>query len=167
MAFRMKGQGATEYLVLLAVILIIALVAISLLGFFPSMAADAKITQSSTYWRGEAAPISIQEHSFDGTTGDGHLVLLNNDALGAVSISSITLTDPSTEIPLTFNFTGSSVIVLQSGAQTTVPLAGGGLPTGMTSQDVYQYDVQIDYRSPDGLSKTESGAQPIIGKYST
>ena len=59
MAFRMRGQGATEYLVLLAVVLIIALVAISLLGFFPSMAADAKITQSNTYWRGEATPVAI------------------------------------------------------------------------------------------------------------
>jgi len=29
------GQGATEYLVLLAVVLIVALVSVALLGFFP------------------------------------------------------------------------------------------------------------------------------------
>ena len=56
----MLGQGATEYLVLLAVVLIVALVSVALLGFFPRMASDAKLTQSETYWKG-AAPISIIE----------------------------------------------------------------------------------------------------------
>ena len=58
MALVNRGQGATEYLVLLAVVLIIALVAIMLLGYFPGMATDAKITQSSAYWRGEARPFA-------------------------------------------------------------------------------------------------------------
>jgi len=56
----MRAQGATEYLVLLAVVLIVALVSVALLGFFPGMASDAKLTQSKTYWS-SASPISIQE----------------------------------------------------------------------------------------------------------
>ena len=56
----LKGQGATEYLVLLAVVLIIALVAIALLGFFPGMASDAQETQSKMYWQ-SATPIAITE----------------------------------------------------------------------------------------------------------
>jgi len=56
----LPGQGATEYLVLLAVVLIVALVSVALLGFFPGMASDAKATQSKTYWS-SASPISIQE----------------------------------------------------------------------------------------------------------
>jgi len=55
-----RAQGATEYLVLLAVVLIVALVSVALLGFFPGMASDAKLTQSKTYWS-SASPISIQE----------------------------------------------------------------------------------------------------------
>ena len=55
-----KGQGATEYLVLLAVVLIVALVSVALLGFFPGMASDAQITQSKMYWS-SASPISIVE----------------------------------------------------------------------------------------------------------
>ena len=58
MAFR--GQGATEYLVLLAVVLIVALVSVALLGFFPGMASDAQLTQSKTYWQ-SASPIAIIE----------------------------------------------------------------------------------------------------------
>ena len=56
----MKAQGATEYLVLLAVVLIVALVSVALLGFFPGMASDAQETQSKTYWQ-SASPISIVE----------------------------------------------------------------------------------------------------------
>ena len=55
-----RAQGATEYLVLLAVVLIVALVSVALLGFFPQMASDAQITQSQMYWR-SASPISIVE----------------------------------------------------------------------------------------------------------
>ena len=54
------GQGATEYLVLLAVVLIIALVAIALLGFFPGTASDAHEQESRLYWQ-SATPVSITE----------------------------------------------------------------------------------------------------------
>jgi len=55
-----RAQGATEYLVLLAVVLIVALVSVALLGFFPGMASDAQYTQSQAYWQ-STQPISIIE----------------------------------------------------------------------------------------------------------
>ena len=55
-----RAQGATEYLVLLAVVLIVALVSVALLGFFPGMASDAQLTQSQMYWS-SASPIAIVE----------------------------------------------------------------------------------------------------------
>lgn len=55
-----RGQGATEYLVLLAVVLVIALVGIALLGFFPGTASDAQIAESEIYWK-SASPIAIAE----------------------------------------------------------------------------------------------------------
>jgi len=58
----LHAQGATEYLVLLTVVLIVALVSVALLGFFPGMASDAQMTQSQAYWRG-ASPIAISEFS--------------------------------------------------------------------------------------------------------
>ena len=54
----LAGQGATEYLVLLAVVLIVVLVSVALLGFFPGMASDAQMTQSKTYWS-SASPIAV------------------------------------------------------------------------------------------------------------
>ena len=56
----LRAQGATEYLVLLAVVLIVALVSVALLGFFPGMASDAQVTQNKMYWQ-SASPIAIVE----------------------------------------------------------------------------------------------------------
>ncbi len=70
----MLGQGATEYLVLLAVVLIVALVSVALLGFFPGMASDAQITQSQTYWK-SAQPISIVESGAKASSLDGYTYL--------------------------------------------------------------------------------------------
>ena len=66
-----KAQGATEYLVLLAVVLIVALVSVALLGFFPGMASDAQITQSKAYWQ-SASPIQIIESDARAYTTPGY-----------------------------------------------------------------------------------------------
>ncbi|MEM2137936.1 MAG: hypothetical protein QW568_02515 [Candidatus Anstonellaceae archaeon] len=55
-----KGQGATEYLVLLAVVLIIALVSIALLSWFPGTAGDTRLTESQLYWK-SASPLSVED----------------------------------------------------------------------------------------------------------
>jgi hypothetical protein len=59
---KFKAQGSTEYLVLLAVVLIIALVSLALLSFFPGTSLDAKLTQSKMYWS-SASPIAIVDWS--------------------------------------------------------------------------------------------------------
>ncbi len=64
------AQGATEYLVLLAVVLIIALVAIALLGFFPGTASDAQIAESQIYWQSQS-PIVITEMAARRFLSDG------------------------------------------------------------------------------------------------
>jgi len=46
--------------VLLAVVLIVALVSVALLGFFPGMASDSQRAQSEMYWK-SASPIAITE----------------------------------------------------------------------------------------------------------
>jgi hypothetical protein len=157
MAFQMKGQGATEYLVLLAVVLIIALVSVSLLGFFPGLASDAKITQSTTYWSGEARPISIVDSAFD-TNGTGQVVIANNDASGTIVINSASFTDTNS------NMTGTSSgpVTLASGDQTTLDVSGA---EGGASGATYEYTVAFNYTTATGLEQTEFGTKTLMGKY--
>ena len=84
------AQGATEYLVLLAVVLIVALVSVALLGFFPGMASDAQITQSQMYWRG-ASPIAIIEFGamidWFGNTSDVPYLRVRNNGMYPIRIT--------------------------------------------------------------------------------
>ena len=48
--------------------LIVALVSVALLGFFPGMAGDTQMTQSQTYWR-SASPIAVSEMVARHSTG--------------------------------------------------------------------------------------------------
>ncbi len=74
---RRRGQGATEYLVLLAVVLIVAMVGIGLLSYFPGLAGDAQKSQSDAYWRGEARPFMVTDAQ---QTTSGNLTLAVQNA---------------------------------------------------------------------------------------
>jgi hypothetical protein len=55
---------------LLAVVLIIALVSLALLSFFPGTSLDAKLTQSKTYWS-SASPIAVVDWEARALISDG------------------------------------------------------------------------------------------------
>jgi len=87
----LPAQGATEYLVLLAVVLIVALVSVALLGFFPSMASDAQITQSQMYWK-STTPIAIVESAARARASNGvtyPYLLLRNTGTYPIRITGI------------------------------------------------------------------------------
>jgi len=152
MAFFGKGQGATEYLVLLAVVLIIALVAIMLLGYFPGMATDAKITQSNAYWRGEARPFAITEANIN-STGYGSFVLQNMEANGPFIVNLLQVG----------SYNNSSNISFAAGESKTLLIPGMGNNTGGS---VYDLNVTLSYTTPSGAATKQYGPKNIVGKYS-
>ncbi|MCX6769736.1 MAG: hypothetical protein NT051_03580 [Candidatus Micrarchaeota archaeon] len=77
-----RGQGATEYLVLLAVVLIIALVAIALLGFFPGLADDSRLNQNRVMWKSKS-PIAI----IDAVAGDEGLWVREDPGADAIKMT--------------------------------------------------------------------------------
>ena len=149
-----RGQGATEYLVLLAVVLIVALVSVALLGFFPGMASDARISQSQSYWRGQARPFAILENSLTATTGT--LVLQNVEANGPYTITASGL---AVGIPACTN---TSAFTFAAGQTQTIPLASC---TNGASGAVYDLQVNISYTTPNGVTSKQYGTKNLIGKY--
>ncbi|PIT84629.1 hypothetical protein COU37_02415 [Candidatus Micrarchaeota archaeon CG10_big_fil_rev_8_21_14_0_10_45_29] len=87
-----KGQGATEYLVLLAVVLVVAMVTIALLGFFPGLAGDARMGQSDAYWRGSARPFAITEHAIatDANWAGNMYITVQNNGAEQIRLRNIT-----------------------------------------------------------------------------
>jgi hypothetical protein len=151
-SFPLHGQGATEYLVLLAVVLIIALASIALLGFFPGMASDARITQSTSYWRGEARPFAILEHTITGATGNATIILQNKDALGTSIITNLSVGNGTNTTSTTFAPGESRAINIRYG------------PTG-TAGTIYDLSVNITYTTPGGVLTKQFGAKNLVGKY--
>ena len=47
---RFRGQAATEYLIILAVVVIIALIVVGVLGAFPALSSGITKQQSEAYW---------------------------------------------------------------------------------------------------------------------
>lgn len=145
----MRGQGSTEYLVLLAVALIVALVAIALLGWFPGVSADTRESQSRSYWNG-AQPFAIVEYKISGT--EVELVLLNTRSQ-KMRLKNITFGTEDLSVTST---------VFPGGAQKTVT---GTLSTSCGSTgDLFDYDVAFLYDSPGITGNVQVGAKPLIGK---
>lgn len=150
MAFGKAGQGATEYLVLMGAVLLIALVAIAILMFMPGTSPDTKISQSAAYWRSEAKPIAITEHQAF-ANGTVVLVLQNVDAAGTITLTNITVSNTS------------RVLSLKIGPGEVRTASINGAEEDLTGT-MYEFGVTFAYRSPNGLSSVQYGLKPISGK---
>jgi len=80
----MKGQGSTEYLVVLGAVLIVSLVTVSLVGGLPSSGSSIKEQQSKSYWSG-TIPFAITSVK----VSDTDIILTVSNRL----IESVYLTD--------------------------------------------------------------------------
>ena len=149
----MRGQGATEYLVLLAVVLIVALVAVTLLGFFPGIAPDVKITQSQTYWRGQVRPFAILETSIVGSTGVGIFVIQNMEANGPYRLTTFAVGNGTND---------SLAVDFAAGETKTI----GIITNTGTAGALYDLNVTMIYTTPAGINNTRQyGTKNLIGKY--
>jgi hypothetical protein len=155
-----KGQGATEYLLLLAIVLVVAMVAIALLGYFPGMSSDAKLAESDAYWQGDARPFGILEHSLD-QNGTLYLIVQNMDT-EQKNIDSIFAE-------------GSSFFGVSGPRGTSAWLSGGEKKTyrvklwdgACMAGNVYELNVNITYANAQGdIIKTQFGNKKLAGRCS-
>jgi len=162
-----KGQGATEYLVLLAVVLIVAMVAIALLGFFPGLAGDAKVAQSDSYWRGSARPFAILEHSFISNNQNLTVVIQNVDSdqreVTEVSIagSGFSGVANSSEGGV---LSASNTRYFSAGEKKTIKVKMDG---NCTSGTMYEFMINFTYNTNTGLTALKQyGEKALVGKCS-
>ena len=72
----MRGQAATEYIIMFAVVVIIALIVAGALGGFPTISGGIGERESSAYWT--TAPIAISKHHISLNSSKSLLVFRNN-----------------------------------------------------------------------------------------
>jgi len=144
-----KGQAAIEYLIILAVVVIIALIVIGVIGGFPGMTRGVSERDSAAYWAG--ADIGITRYYLSNFTTTSQLVLRNN-RLFSINVTAIT-------------FDGSSVFAtstpLSPGSSTAVNLTAASCATA--GQTVTK-NVVITYKDATyGVTYTFTGEKPLVG----
>ena len=79
-----KAQAATEYLIILAVVIIIALIVIGVMGGIPGLGTSGRSRVSESYWAEQT--VGVESYAVDGA-GNFRITFRNN------ARNSITLTD--------------------------------------------------------------------------
>ncbi len=95
-----SAQGTIEYLIILAIIIVLALVVVAFVGSFGSNISGMSETQSQTYWQ-SAQPISILEgtitsiYSEDNENYQDHGwgIIIQNKSIDPITITSIKMDD--------------------------------------------------------------------------
>jgi len=144
----LKAQGSTEYLVILAVVLMVALVVIALLGYFPGISLDAKIMETDSYWQA-ARPFGILEHSQTGTNLT--LVLQNNEPVQFTVSAVYSGSNGSNHSSFNLNAGEKKVVIIYNA-------------TSCTTGSAYEYFTNITYSSADISNQKQIGTKPLIGK---
>ncbi len=147
------GQGSTEYLVILAITLFLALVVLEVVGFFPSFSYDAQVGDSIQYWGNAASPIAIIDFK---QTGSSFSAVVENRASANLHLTGFGLTPASPTAPVTFQ-PASALPVLPPGGRamlslTTVSCAG---------RQTISYGVQINYSTDQVAGLTQTGVKPL------
>lgn len=142
---RKKGQTATEYLIILAVVIIIGLIVVGVLSGIPSIGGGAKSNSANSYWN--TAKIAITSKS---VTPDGNVTLnLRNNFADTITITNIALTDSANQgNQSTFN----TIIPAGATSEFVVNNVTSGDPNS-----AYSYSIEIDYTAADSATYIFNG----------
>ena len=147
----LKGQGTTEYLIILVVIIVFILVVTGIMGWFPKFGTGPTEQQSRVYWQ-SAAPLAIKDWKVTSTATDATFSV-QNMTTNKIIVTEITIDNMSigmmdTNIAagdLNRSITGSTGVACNNGSK-------------------YQFDATISYEVISGISgKTQTGLKPIVG----
>ena len=148
----MKGQVSTEYLIILAVVLVIALVVVYLVSQSTGLAGGVIESQSQAYWK-EVSPLAVNQFSAAGTTLSLEMI---NNAQETVTLTSLSGTGITTYAVSTAFAPGQTRVL-------SVTLAASCGTTGTS----YSYgNITVVYSQGLIAGKTYVGQKPFAGKCS-
>ncbi len=145
------GRGIMEYLIILAVIVVVALAVTGILGFFPGLGTGVEEQQSRSYWQ-NALPLSIVDWRFSSVPAEA-VFSIQNRAAETIRVTEITIDG----VPM-----GVFDADIALGAIAAIKGVEG---KACVSGRNYEYRVVIEYSIVGGAGgKTQTGAKPVVGK---
>jgi len=155
----LHGQGSTEYLVVLGVVLAISLVSISLLGYFPGTAGESHEAASKIYWQGDAKPLRVNDAVL---TQDSEFTFdIENAVADPITLTNVVIDGTPAEFSEENNFTNSSSVYFGPGEKKLVKIGNFGsfnCAAGRTSD----FTLAFGYQSMYGTTRTQVGDKPFV-----
>ena len=118
--FNKKAQTATEYMIILAVVIIIALIVVGVLGDIPGISGGSRSRASQAYW--ETADIGIVSYSAS-AGGDNVTLVVQNNLRDTIVINMIKVS------------ASGSTTANYSSSDTDTTLSPGGKHTFVITND--------------------------------
>jgi len=145
-----KAQAATEYIIILAVVIIVALIVVGVIGRIPTLGGSTSVRTSASYW--QQAEIGITASYFNQTNGT---VVVRNNLPFKIMLENMSIGSD-------YNATNLPIATIKSGAEAVVSFANN---TGIVPGDV-SYAVSFTYSNLDsGLGPYNiTGDELLISK---
>jgi len=143
-----KAQASTEYLVLLAIVIVVAVVVAGLLGNFLSFGGETSDRSSKLYW--ENAEVGILDWLMS-SSGEDKLVVRNNQNYD-IYITNITVDDETSAVNIS----------VSTGEKRTVSADW----VECDKESSYSYSVSFVYDNAEFnlTGKSFTGGEKIVGK---
>ena len=158
-----RGQGTIEYLVILAIIVVIALIVVGLLLQTTQVGSGIGETQSKSAWKSSEPFAIIDFTQLEGTgANDGNLSLVVKNNSGSVlsinyiAVNDVNLLDTVTGQAGVTNFAPNSTRVMTANMPATTCISG----------NTFSYpadDVVFNYDTTNISGRTQVGKSPLTG----
>jgi flagellar basal body-associated protein FliL len=150
-----RAQAATEYLIILSIVIVIALVVVGAMGGIPRLGSSTSSRTSAAYWQQADVGISA---SFLNASG-ARLVVKNNQPF-RIRITNAYLKDSTGAVI----YSSASSVLLKSGKTQELVLAN---QSSVQSSGDFTYDASFTYMDADNsLGPYQfTGEQGLVGKY--
>lgn len=182
-----KGQLSVEFLVILGVIMVVALVAIGLTLFFTQSSWEVSQSEINAYWSTQAAPIRVVEmkgyfYSSSPSIGELALILENVDSK-PITIKSLVLSPAESSYSVYSARGGTGTLLGTSGSGAlsgldielapseratvyirTASLCTTGTAYTLANSESFRSDFTIYYDTPYFTGLSFEGAKPVAGK---
>lgn len=126
-----KAQTATEYLIILAVVIVIALIVVGVLGGIPSIGGGAGSNTASSYWRTATIGVDAGKVQVGGTAE----LTFRNNRPGTITITNVTFGAD----------TNNTARVVASGSTVTYTFVGVNGTTPLVAGESFEYPLSIIY----------------------
>ncbi|MFA5108628.1 MAG: hypothetical protein WC492_03805 [Candidatus Micrarchaeia archaeon] len=163
----LKGQLSAEFLIILGVVLLVALVAVSLSIFFTQSSQDISQTESSAYWSTQAQPVRIVDmegYYYASTPSSGEIsLLLENIDSKPITIKSFVLEPYGSET--TFNVYSNHSSAGSTTGLTLYGTAGASALTGLSITLAPSERKSVYLRTAVACSDTTTTVRTSTSKY--